>query len=474
MNVSKTSFGLGWLIPIILWACSSDDEEPKASNAGPVRDREDDGVPDEEDDCPEVRAPRTGKGCPSPAFIPDASKGPNAPDKGVPLDDEIKPFDAEVLPDFGVPPPHLQSRETFYLLRESEVHCPSMAVGANKIWLNWQEGRDLFTTSLPLENIEQGPERILKFGESPNPNFTLCNIQRSVTVSEQGSVGLLWGEMENDNVIRLKFKTLDPAGHSSEGIEVASLFLHALGEDHLNSFASLTALPNGQFVVVWTDRDKVMGRIFSDAGEPATEKFLINRRALEVLNVINPDVAVTGENAFTVVWEEGDDPEGPIMAATMNTMGEKIGNDFLIAESGRLPTVASQGSAHLFGWVEGGHGGAALFSGETFERAGSFTFGEVGDLAREVTAPQVVLNEAKNLSLGWILKERRNNAFVQITEVGDPSQIQPDANDTGITLGETFNSDRMALAGRDSWVVAAYSLFEPNTTLAVQTFQWGE
>lgn len=125
-----------------------------------------------------------------------------------------------------------------------------------------------------------------------------------------------------------------------EGVKAGSEFVLPSGTGMTEP--EVTALPDGRFLLSWTDLDgdgsgrSVRGQLFRDDGSRSGESFLVNTTT--VADQQAPAAAALLDGRFVVAWEDasatGLDGSGrAIRAQVFNTDGSRSGSEFLVNTS---------------------------------------------------------------------------------------------------------------------------------------------
>ncbi len=123
---------------------------------------------------------------------------------------------------------------------------------------------------------------------------------------------------------------------------------------------SVTALPDGRFVVTWDSNDgggdtsgnSIRARLYTAAGLPAGNDFVVN--ATTANNQYTPSVTALRDGRFVVTWESNDASGGDtsgycIRTRLYNADGSAAGNDFVVNST----TVDTQDSSSVTALSDG-------------------------------------------------------------------------------------------------------------------------
>jgi hypothetical protein len=441
---------------------------PETAGQDPtLNDRDGDGIPDDQDQCPDESHPalpgETGAtGCP-----PDLPSE-NEPDYGV-----------NDFPDAGVPGPQLlEGDEAGFFLRESAPRCPHISVTHNKLsFLSWQEGTQLFLGTVTLAGLTETLHHEERFAVVPPREIDLCHVARSVLSNQRGQLALLWPRLVLNNRIALRFQLRGEAapGEILFDEEVAEFFLEDLGSERRDTVASMDSFANGDFIVVWVDRDHVWGRRISAAGEFLEEPLEIFAPGRgEALRVRNPSVAIERDERFVVTWQEGTEQAGRIVGRRFTQRGGALTPAYSFledeTEEGRFPIAAGAAEGlRIFAWIVPVQGGQVRVEQDR-QLAHNFYFGsgegQAGDL---LFSPAIALTNGL-LTLAWLEEDRREQVQLRVVGVGDPTRAAEQAFD-GIPLDSVPHDARIQLAsqGQNVWLV--YPSLR-SSALFVQGFEW--
>jgi hypothetical protein len=285
-----------YIIALGLLACSPD--HPARGNDGLNRDDDNDGLPNRVDECDNIPA-QTANGCPvgqtpddtcqvdtdgdgfsdcvdecpeqsHPSFDPNAN--------GCPPDDEnFVELDGGVMdqPDAELPPPlRLLEETTLTLNREEAISCPHLAYEDNPV-LSWQEGVRVYLTPLNAEEV-QLPDQNVDLS-----NISRCRLTKGLAKNDHGA-GVLLLNSDNENWINISVRILDENLEDSRFLPIARIPDFNLNQDTPNTIASIEALPNGGFVVVWIDRHFVRAQLIDNEGRLKGDSFEVNDEFLDL------------------------------------------------------------------------------------------------------------------------------------------------------------------------------------------------
>jgi len=420
--------------------CPTIPEIPDGSYEAEIIDRDGDGIPDNEDLCPEKSHPGTQNGC--------------GQDVGViasPTDETEVSLDAG-LSEAGVSEniEALIPSDTDYIDLSSAPFCPHLTTdGVDSGYIAWQDNSGYFLSLFTMPEILLGPSTLVA-GNLSTDRATLCNISKSIAYAGEGKVGAIWPVVEEGNRAHLKFiLRYENTGSLGEVQEVANFPIQNYGLNRRHYFASIDTFPDERFIVVWSDRDRVFGRVINKDGEPEGDAFTINRRALDVLEIINPDVSVIDDSRAIVTWQEGYGEDGNIYASWINLGVEGPEGDIAITEqeeSGRWPRVINYNSDEdentLIGYVSE-RGALSLFNGQEFDR--KFFF----ESSRGV--PEITADEMGRTALIWTAQVNDQVSSVQIADIGNVEDIADSTEFSGHYLADT-EEGRIALVSIGNFV----------------------
>ncbi len=143
---------------------------------------------------------------------------------------------------------------------------------------------------------------------------------------------------------------------NANGAKVGSEFLVNTATANAQSVPSVTALVNGNFVVTWQDASgtlgdpdgSIKGQIFNPSGVKVGSEFLVNTATLGVQAA--PTITSLVGGGFVITWSDpsgtlGDNSSTSIKAQVFNSVGTKLGVEFLVNMEGAgaqtVPTIAA-------------------------------------------------------------------------------------------------------------------------------------
>lgn len=378
-----------------------------------------DGVPDVRDECPEDSHPSldpNANGC-SPLDIvdelPDGGLSPSMPDP--------RPVSAwQLLP-----------AETAFMQASDAVLCPHLDNNAGQVMVAWQAGSHFYLSPVALSPLNAGLAQDL--GEVAVGEVSTCQFTRALAVNSNEQIAVILPQLIDENWVRLSVRVQDLAGNEVATSEIAQLPYPHLGEEQRDTFASIAALPNNQFVVVWADRDQMLATLVNADGTLASEEPIQVSRPIDVLQMSNPDVFATADG-FKVIWQEGNAPQGPLVSASFNTQGEKIGEDHELNED-EIPLRF-------------------------------FNF-----LPQQELSPQFILDEQDRLTLAWI--EQYDAADkLRLYSHSEASQLPADTTTIGTQISNIPADSKAALTQQGDTVLLAYPVLQPADSIMLRSLQW--
>lgn len=478
-----------------LAGCDSASPEIALTDAGVVPDQDEDGKPDAEDECPEVYA-NTFNGCPparvldrdGDGILDDKDECPNDPHPS--LDPEANgcaPFIIDMEVDGGLPAPMpdpsapkpwaLLFREQINFSREQTPFCPHLSSSSDQTMLAWQEGSSLMVQDLFLSSFEENNLNPQNVGLVEEDVLNMCNLTRALAINGRGQTAMLLPRVENNNEIHFYFRLRETSGHLNDELFLFSLPLSALNSRDGNTLASIKSLPNNNFALVWTDRDRVNLSIVSSEGDVVLERVLVNKRSeiTDALQVKNPDLSLLDDDTLEIVWQEGNGAFGDIVSARFTTEGEAIKEaealsiegepvvgrfPFLGADSGKQITVFSR---------EEGSGGAQVLSERLMQE--TFLFGEVGT---PLFSPHLTFDRAERLALSWIETDQHTEAKAYLASVGSVKAGVLESEYRGALLSSLPVGAGIAMSQQGDDVVFAYPSEQAGGSLVLRRFQWNQ
>ena len=230
--------------------------------------------------------------------------------------------------------------------------------------------------------------------------FSVAGNGALINVANVGDGGPL--ELDGANAVALvAVGTTDKlfvAGADDHGVSAFSLTTSALqtqvGTDfRANSTttgdqvgATVTALPDGRFVVTWQSSDSgdgaagcVRARIFNADGNAAGADFILNSTTTG--DQLSPAMTALPDGHFVVTWQSndgGDGSSGCIRARLFSADGSAVGTDFIVNSTGTStqanPTATALPDGHfLVAWEssDNGDGSNTCIRARLFDANGS-------------------------------------------------------------------------------------------------------
>ncbi|MEY8838857.1 hypothetical protein AB9K41_07475, partial [Cribrihabitans sp. XS_ASV171] len=110
-------------------------------------------------------------------------------------------------------------------------------------------------------------------------------------------------------------------------------------------YNTVAALPDGRFVVAWTDRSALVGdtdqgairaQIYATDGTPLGGEILVNTTTSS--SQFDPDIGVLQDGSFVIAWSDGSATGGDtslqaIRAQRFDSSGAKAGGELLVNTS---------------------------------------------------------------------------------------------------------------------------------------------
>ena len=205
----------------------------------------------------------------------------------------------------------------------------------------------------------------------------------SIAMSADGSFVVCWrgnGSGDTSGIFARRF--------DSQGAPLGNEFRVNTVTSSLQFSASVSAAPDGAFVVVWQDylldgsNNGIFGQRYDAAGNPAGGQFGINTYTPG--EQMGPDVATAADGAFMVTWWSYVAPAiggGTIRARQFDASGAAVGPELgvnsNIAAAQALPAIDAGSAGHfVVAWQGGGDGSAYGVFGQRF---GDVVFSETFD-----------------------------------------------------------------------------------------------
>lgn len=485
---------LGWVVlGLLMWGCS--DTKPPSSNTPVSNDSDGDNIPDDKDRCP-VRAAATRDGCP----ITDPYVDPSAIDTdgdGIPdvsdecpndshpsLDPEANGCSPLDKPDGGLSPPmpdprppspwQLLADNSVILQQEDDPVCPHLVGNSEQAILGWQEGSRFLISLVDVPSLGIGEAQSV--GPVADKVVNACQLTRALAISGEGSIAVLLLTEEDDNWVQLQIQIKDTDGNNREPQKIVSFPIPHLGRERRDTIASVAALENGRFVVIWTDRDKVLAKIINLDGTFVSEDpFLINRRALDVLQVSNPDVLATADG-FKVIWQEGNAAFGNVAYSSFDVNGEKIGDDQLLNiddTPARWPWLSGEADKVAVAWISPVVGSVQSVSEEGIRRFLSFApNAEEAGIEAAYYSPQLLLDAQDRAVLAWVEQYRNSESILRLYSHSNVSRLPGDTEASGDRVSNIPADGKISLTQQGDVALLAYPILQPPRSMMLKSLKW--
>lgn len=239
-----------------------------------------------------------------------------------------------------------------------------------------------------------------------------------------GRFVITWSDNTNDDV-RAQILNADGSPHGAP-------FQIDVTRNGAQQVPVVTALANGNFVVVWTDQGTysdeqgkadVYGRIFAVNGTPVGEQFLISDLSKPTHYLTQPAVTAFDDGSFAVSWQEKDgiasgDTSTNVWVAHYDTDGTEIGAEINYTTN-RIedpnPAIAALDGAgnYVAVWVD-----EANAFGERIIRA---------TVVRDGVSVEIDIDEAAYYADDPQVTKLANGGFVVTWEEDDPDTPAQDA-----------------------------------------------
>jgi len=181
---------------------------------------------------------------------------------------------------------------------------------------------------------------------------------------------------------------------NADGTAVGSDFVVNTTTANNQTSPTVTALPDGHFVVTWHSDDGGDGdgslirvRLFNADGAAVGNDFVVNTTAAN--NQFQPVVSALLDGRFVVTWYSNDTADGSgsvIRARLFNADGTAVGNDFVVntttANNQNFPTVAAlSDGGFVIAWTDesqtGGDTSLTAVRAQIFNAAGAAVGSEI-------------------------------------------------------------------------------------------------
>jgi len=215
-------------------------------------------------------------------------------------------------------------------------------------------------------------------GEDFVVNSTTANDQVAPTVAAlpDGHFVVTWHSDDNGsgNLIRARLFNADGTAAGDDFVVNSTT-----ANDQLQP--TVTALPDGHFVVTWHSNDNgsdydIRARRFNADGTVAGDDFVVNSTTAS--DQLWPAVTALPDGHFVVTWYSYDGGDGTIRARLFNADGTAAGDDFVVnsttAGDQVVPTVTALPDGHfVVTWYsdDGGDGSGSLIRARLFNADGT-------------------------------------------------------------------------------------------------------
>jgi Ca2+-binding RTX toxin-like protein len=181
-------------------------------------------------------------------------------------------------------------------------------------------------------------------------NSTTASIQDASTVAalSNGNFVVAWGDGSQSGA-DVSSASIRARLFTSAGVPLAQDFVVNTTTEDYQSTPQVTALASGRFVVTWTDFSQsgadgsgaaVRAQIFKQDGSRAGTEFIVNTATIGP----EPNATLTAlpDGGFVVVWQwRGEsNPHTEIRAQTFSHDGMKVGAEFLVDAQGNQPAIS--------------------------------------------------------------------------------------------------------------------------------------
>ena len=257
-----------------------------------------------------------------------------------------------------------------------------------------------------------------------NDQFSNGQYQPQITALSGDRFVITWYDdsrtLGDDSELSIKARIFE-----GDGTPVAAEFLVNQQPANSQFWPNITTLSDGSFLIVWHDNshtqgdadgNSTKGRIFSSAGAPLTDDFLINTQT--VSDQREPAVSALANGGFVVTWEDGSGLGGDssfysIKAQIFNSAGTKVAGEILVNTEyfgdQRNPIVAGlEDGGFVVTWRDPsgtlGDASGQSIKARVFDAGGTATDGEF--LVNEATAfsqqyPVVTALAGGGFAIAW-------------------------------------------------------------------------
>jgi len=219
---------------------------------------------------------------------------------------------------------------------------------------------------------------------------------------------------------------------------------------------------NGNFAVVWEDsrgyNDNIYAQRFSSDGTDLGENFIVNDDGANGAYQLSPAIAMDGTGNFVMAWVDDRD-DGDIYAQRYSADGTAIGGNFIVNDN-QFPSnqymgdVAMNNSgSFIIVWVDDQLSGkihAQLYNPEGTLNGVNFICSESTDVIDQYN-PSVDMDDAGNFIIAW--EDRRNNS-TNIWETDIYARIF-EANGTPLSPDFRVNDDETMFVQKSPSVTVA-------------------
>ncbi|CAO3379224.1 cadherin-like domain-containing protein [Azospirillum argentinense] len=280
-------------------------------------------------------------------------------------------------------------------------------------------GLGVFGQRYDANGVRLGGEFHISFGA------TLNNQQNpNVTALADGGFVVVWRQTEADgsgwDVYAQRYDRLGNAVGSNFALQAG------LNTEEIN--ATVTALPNGGFVTVWsgtgapaTEGADIIGRIYGQDGQPVGGLFKVNSfeaPGAVVAGDVRPGVAAFADGSFVVVWrsDNHDGSGSGIYGQRFSAAGERIGGEFMAhtytyGDQEQPAVLALADGGFLVSWTNmaaADGSGSGVFA-QRFDAAGNRVGGEFS-LAQNTAGTQELAFLAARPDGGFVAAWRTPDA----------------------------------------------------------------
>jgi Ca2+-binding RTX toxin-like protein len=182
-----------------------------------------------------------------------------------------------------------------------------------------------------------------------NSTTAESQVGSAVAVLSNGNFVVAWND-HSESGADMSSAAIRARLFTSAGVPLAQDFVVNTTTESYQQAPQVTALTGGRFVVTWTDASQVgadlsgtavRAQIFNQDGSRAGTEFVVNTAAIG--REPNATLAALPDGGFVVVWQWSDEssPHREIRAQAFSHDGLKVGAEFLVDAQGDNPAVSA-------------------------------------------------------------------------------------------------------------------------------------